>query len=255
MHQDLSQVSAAIADRLGWESFLVISTGAGMSRESGIPTFRGAEGIWRNYRAEDVATPAAFARDPKLFWEFQDRLRQMVAAAAPNAGHVALAQLQQSLALGMECRVITQNVDRLHEQAGSRDVIHLHGDIIRVRCRACGARHDDYPVPAPELPPVCECGDLLRPDVVLFNEVLPERELAEAMRLAEACEVMLVVGTSVNVQPAASLPFIARDHGALVVEVNPTETLLTAHADYSLRSTAAEMLPPLCDLMLQELNR
>jgi NAD-dependent deacetylase len=239
----VSQAAWAAADRLCPGALLVVSTGAGMSRESGIPTFRGAEGVWREYRAEDVATPEAFQADPAVFWEFQDHLRQLVAAAAPNAGHEALAELQARLLPDREARVITQNVDRLHEDAGTREVIHLHGDIVRVVCTACDFADDWYPVPAPEHPPACRCGGLLRPDVVLFHEPLPVAALEKAWALAQACEVMLVVGTSVNVQPAASLPFAALEHGALVIEINPEPTILTEHCSHSLRGTAATVLP------------
>lgn len=242
---DFTAAAAAVAERLGKEGLLVVSTGAGMSRESGIPTFRGAEGVWRKYRAEEVATPQAFRFHPRLFWEFNDHLRQLCAGAAPNPGHTALGELQAALHHPAECRLLTQNIDRLHELAGSTEVIHLHGDCLRVYCPRCGFADDDYPVPAPDLPPSCECGSLLRPDIVLFGEMLPEQALTEAFTLAEACDVMWVVGTSVNVQPAASLPFVALEHGALVVEINPEPTILTAVAQHSLRTTAAVGLPPL----------
>jgi NAD-dependent deacetylase len=247
---ELSTIAAAVRERLGDEGLLVISTGAGMSRESGIPTFRGAEGVWRQYRAEEVATPQAFRLSPRLFWEFNDHLRQLCAGAAPNAGHEALARLQSEVGHSHACRVITQNIDRLHEQAGSTDVIHLHGDCLRVVCPRCGFADDHFPVPAPHYPPSCECGTLLRPDIVLFGEMLPERALDEAFVLAEECDVMWVVGTSVNVQPAASLPFVALEHGALVVEINPEPTLLTAEATHSVRSTAAVALPELVTAIL-----
>lgn len=237
--------AAAISERLAGDGLLVVSTGAGMSRESGIPTFRGEEGVWRTFRAEEVATPRAFRADPKLFWEFNDHLRGLVAGAAPNAGHVALAELQQGLGPQTCVRIITQNVDRLHEAAGSCAVIHLHGDIIRAICPTCGHIDDHYPVPAPEHPALCACGAFMRPDIVLFGEPLPERELNEAFDLAESCDVVLVVGTSINVQPAASLPFVAADHGALIVEINPERTALSASADYWLEGTAAEVLPQL----------
>lgn len=245
-HNDLQAAAEALAQRLTSDGLIVASTGAGMSRESGIPTFRGAEGVWRQYRAEDVATPEAFRQAPRLFWEFNDHLRQLIAAAAPNDGHLALARFQRFLS-GAELHIVTQNIDRLHEIAGSTGVIHLHGDIVRVVCPACGFADNDYPVPAPDCPPVCSCGSYLRPDIVLFGEPLPENDLERAFALAETCDAILVVGTSMNVQPAASLPFVALDHGALVVEVNPEQTVLTASAHHSLRGTAAEVLPALLD--------
>jgi len=245
-HNDLQAAAEALAQRLTSDGLIVASTGAGMSRESGIPTFRGAEGVWRQYRAEDVATPEAFRQAPRLFWEFNDHLRQLMVAAAPNDGHLALARFQRSPS-GAELHIVTQNIDRLHEIAGSTGVIHLHGDIVRVVCPACGFADNDYPVPAPDCPPVCSCGSYLRPDIVLFGEPLPENDLERAFALAETCDAILVVGTSMNVQPAASLPFVALDHGALVVEVNPEQTVLTASAHHSLRGTAAEVLPALLD--------
>ncbi|MEN6546477.1 MAG: NAD-dependent deacylase [Armatimonadia bacterium] len=250
LHNDLQAAAEALADRLSSDSLIVASTGAGMSRESGIPTFRGAEGVWRQYRAEDVATPEAFRQAPKLFWEFNDHLRQLIAAAAPNGGHFALARFRGALS-GAELHIITQNIDRLHENAGSTGVIHLHGDILRVVCPSCGFADDDYPVPAPDCPPVCSCGKYLRPDIVLFGEPLPEEDLERSFALAETCDAMLVVGTSMNVQPAASLPFVALEHGALVVEVNPERTTLTSSAHHSLRGTAAEVLPPLLELITE----
>lgn len=251
---ELTVAAAAVAAAVDSVGLLVISTGAGMSRESGIPTFRGAEGVWRQHRAEAVATPEALRLNPWLFWEFNDHLRQLVAAAAPNAGHLALAELERHLRPPAESRLITQNIDRLHEQAGSNDVIHLHGDVLRVYCPVCGFTDDDYPVPAPQLPPVCECGSLLRPDIVLFGEMLPEQELSEAFSLAETCAAMIVVGTSVSVRPAASLPFVALDHGALVVEINPESTPLTPYAHHSLRGTAAAMLAQFVNALLTRLD-
>jgi NAD-dependent deacetylase len=240
----------ALSERLSPGGLLFISTGAGMSRDSGIPTFRGSEGLWRQYRAEDIATPRAFRRDPKLFWEFNEVLRAHVSAALPHAGHEALTRLQETLAPAVTTRLITQNIDRLHEASGSQAVLHLHGDILRVRCPICGWADDDYPVPVPTIPPRCTCGEVLRPDIVLFEEPLPEAALKEAEQLAHNCDAMLIIGTSANVQPAASLPYLAQKHGALIVEINPHETLLTRIADQSLRGTAADVLPALVEDLL-----
>lgn len=233
---------------------MAVSTGAGMSRESGIPTFRGAEGVWRTYRAEDVATPQALLADPALAWQFHDHLRQLVTAAEPHAGHRALAQLAHSVPPTVRVRIITQNVDRLHEKAGSCEIIHLHGDIRRVVCTACDFWDDAYPVPVPACPPICACGGLLRPDVVLFGEPLPSAALEEAWGLAQECSVMIVVGTSVNVQPAASLPFVALEAGAVVVEVNPDETPLSRYAHFTLRGGAATVLPSLVEALSHALR-
>lgn len=250
----VQQAALAMAEALSEGGLITVSTGAGMSRESGIPTFRGAEGVWRTFRAEDVATPQALYGDPALAWQFHDHLRQLVTAAKPHAGHCALAQLAGSLSPSVRLRIVTQNVDRLHEDAGSRDVIHLHGDIRRVVCTACDFQDDAYPVPAPACPPICTCGGLLRPDVVLFGEPLPSEAIAEAWRLAQECSAMIVVGTSANVQPAASLPFVALESGATVVEVNPGETPLSPYAHYTLRGGAATVLPSLLEALCHALS-
>lgn len=246
----LRDTALALIERLRDRPVLAVSTGAGMSRESGIPTFRGEEGIWREYRAEDVATPQALYADPALAWEFHDHLRTVVAKADCNAGHIALARLEHLLAAhGITQILITQNIDRLHERAGSTGVIRLHGDIQRVVCTACDHVDDDFPIPAPVYPPMCACGALLRPDVVLFGEMLPETAIDAAFAAAASCGAMLVIGTSVQVQPAASLPWVARENEALLVEINPVETPLTPLVHYSLRSGAAQVLPQLLQQM------
>lgn len=219
-----------------------VLTGAGISAESGIPTFRGAGGLWREYRAEDLATPAAFRRDPKLVWEWYDWRRGVVCAASPNAGHRALAEFEERL--GDAFTLVTQNVDGLHERAGSARVHRLHGSLWRVRCTGCGVESADERVPLPELPPRCEtCGAMLRPGVVWFGERLPEQELDAAVAAASACEVMLVVGTSALVYPAAELAPLARRAGARVVEVNVEETPQSGLADAAIRGAAAAVLP------------
>jgi NAD-dependent deacetylase len=231
----------------------VALTGAGVSAESGVPTFRGTGGLWRHYRPEDLATPQAFARDPNLVWEWYDWRRGLIAGCEPNAAHVALA--------GMEARLpdfvlITQNVDGLHQLAGSRRVLELHGNIWRMRCTLRGTSLTERRTPLPELPPRCpECGALLRPDVVWFGEALPAGVLEAAFAAAAACDLMLVVGTSAVVQPAAGLPLLARDHGAVVVEVNPEPTPLSGYADLSLRQPAAQALPELWQTWQQHLSK
>jgi len=217
-------------------------TGAGISAESGLPTFRGPGGLWRNYRAEQLATPEAFHRDPKLVWEWYDWRRSVHAKCQPNPGHMALAELQSRHPRFV---LVTQNVDDLHERAGSRDVIHLHGSIWLLRCLACGREEPNDRVPLDPLPPVCACGGMLRPAVVWFGEPLPERELATAVAAAQQAGVFLVVGTSSMVYPAAALPRVALEHGARVIEVNPEPTDLTRFAQVSLRGRAGEILPQL----------
>jgi NAD-dependent deacetylase len=219
-----------------------VLTGAGISAESGIPTFRGAGGLWREYRAEDLATPQAFRRDPKLVWEWYEWRRGVVCAASPNAGHEALAEIERRR--GDSFTLVTQNVDGLHERAGSIRVHRLHGSLWWLRCTGCGAEALDERVPLPELPPRCgDCGAMLRPGVVWFGEVLPETELDSSVAAASACEVMLVVGTSAVVYPAAALVPLARRAGARVIEVNVEETSQSGLADVAIRGAAAVVLP------------
>ncbi|MDP2999744.1 MAG: NAD-dependent deacylase [Bryobacterales bacterium] len=215
-------------------------TGAGISAESGIPTFRGAGGLWREFRAEDLATPEAFARDPRLVWEWYDWRRGLIAHAEPNAGHRALVELAQRVE---RFTLITQNVDGLHDRAGSRDVLKVHGDIWMVRCTACGRQTRDDRVPLPELPPHCECGGLLRPGVVWFGEPLPDNVWREAERATRQAEVFLVIGTAAVVYPAAGLVPLAKAAGAKVIEINLDETPYSAQVDCSLRGRAGELLP------------
>jgi NAD-dependent deacetylase len=221
---------------------VAVLTGAGISAESGVPTFRGPGGLWRQYRPEELATPEAFRRDPRLVWEWYDWRRQRIAQARPNAGHEALVRLERSKPLFW---LITQNVDGLHERAGSRRVIKLHGDIWLVRCVACGREQRDERVPLPELPPRCACGGLLRPGVVWFGEALPPGAWEAAEQAVREAEVLLVVGTSAVVYPAAGLIPLAQACGARVIEVNPEETPMSARLDCSLRGPAGVILPAL----------
>lgn len=221
---------------------VAVLTGAGISKESGLPTFRGAEGLWRRRRPEQLATPEAFARDPKTVWEWYDWRRSVVAKAEPNPGHHALVALEKR---APDFTLITQNVDGLHDRAGSQRLLKLHGDIWTVRCTGCGAESTNRDVPLAEIPPRCGCGSLLRPGVVWFGESLPHQTLEESVAAARSAQVFLVVGTSGVVQPAASLPLLAREAGARIIEVNPEETPLTAAAHASFRSSSAEFLPQL----------
>jgi NAD-dependent deacetylase len=220
---------------------IVVLTGAGVSAESGIPTFRGAGGLWRNHRATDLATPQAFRRNPQLVWEFYDWRRRKIAACQPNVAHQTIASMEE---VSADFTLITQNVDGLHQRAGNRTVITLHGDIWRVRCSSCDYRGDDGRVPLPEIPPHCtRCGALLRPDVVWFGEALPRDVLEAAWTASARAALMLVVGTSAVVEPAASLPMLAKQNGASLIEVNLEATSLSPFADESLRGPAGEILP------------
>ncbi|MDH5528231.1 MAG: NAD-dependent deacylase [Nitrospirota bacterium] len=231
-----------VRERVAGAKRLAVLTGAGMSAESGVPTFRGPGGLWRNHRAEDLATPEAFSRDPKLVWEWYDMRRTKVAQAAPNAGHHALVALENRLP-GFS--LITQNVDGLHRLAGSTDPVEMHGNIWKVRCTACNGITEDRRVPIP-IPPSCNvCGALLRPHIVWFGESLDADVLERAFAAFEYCDVALIVGTSGVVQPAASLAGLARRVGAFVAEINPEPTPATEAVDVALLGKAGEILPQL----------
>jgi NAD-dependent deacetylase len=221
---------------------VVVLTGAGVSAESGVPTFRGVQGLWRQYRAEDLATPEAFSRDPKLVWEWYDWRRRLIAECQPNPAHHAIAFLERQ---AQKFLLITQNVDGLHRLAGSVRMVELHGNLWRVRCPRESKITENLDVPLHTIPPCCECGGLLRPDVVWFGEALPSEALHKTREAVESCDVFLIVGTSAVVQPAASLPRIARNNGAYVIEVNLEPTPLTPIAHESHHGKAGEILPRL----------
>lgn len=221
---------------------MVAFTGAGISVESGIPTFRGPGGLWRTFKAEDLATPQAFARDPKLVWEWYDSRRQMMAQAEPNAGHHALVELERRVPAFL---LITQNVDGLHDRAGNRNISKLHGDIWTLRCTVCGRERKNFHARLPELPPYCACGGMERPGVVWFGELLPPGVWSTAEFAASQADVFLTIGTSAVVHPAAELIDVAKSGGAITVEINPNETSYSSEVDYSLRGPAGEILPQL----------
>jgi NAD-dependent deacetylase len=241
----------------------LVLTGAGISAESGVPTFRGPEGLWKTFRPEELATPSAFARDPRLVWEWYDWRRRTVRACRPNAAHVALANL--ALRRGSaRTRIVTQNVDGLHavaaRESATRGVstsphaalpLELHGSLFRVRCTSCGERreHDD-PIDAssPDSLPRCAgCSALLRPDIVWFGEALDDGVLGEALERARTADVCLVVGTSALVQPAASVATTAVRAGAALVEVNAEETPLSRLARVTLRGAAGTIVPAILE--------
>ncbi len=228
---------------------VVVLTGAGISAESGVPTFRTDHGLWEQYRIEDVATPEALDRNPRRVWEFYEARRAAMGRVEPNPGHAALARMES---LFEEFTLVTQNVDGLHGRAGSTRVLEVHGSLWRAHCRAgCGRVEDPFPYPAPELPPRCACGDILRPSVVLFGEMLPGDLLTRAMAAARHSDAALSVGTSSSVWPAAGIPLHAAEAGAFTIEVNPMATELTAHFDVSLRGAAGGVLPALVERVLR----
>jgi len=224
---------------------VLVLSGAGVSAESGVPTFRDAQtGLWQHHSAEELATPEAFARNPELVWNWYAWRRELATRAEPNPGHVALAQLATLVA---RLTLVTQNVDGLHQRAGSREVIEFHGNLLRDRCSAaCGVVADATPESPSASPPPCpRCGAHLRPDVVWFGETIPATALRAAGAAAEDCDLLISVGTSSLVYPAAALAEIALRAGAVVVEINPAPTPLSTLAEHVLRGTAGEVLPAL----------
>jgi NAD-dependent deacetylase len=234
--------SEKLLSRLKSAYSLSVLTGAGISAESGVPTFRGKDGLWKNYRAEELATPTAFQKNPKLFWEFYCWRRKILKNVKPNLGHYALVDLER---LFPDFLIITQNVDNLHSIAGNKKVIEIHGNIMHTICSECGAVYDEIFYEANPIPSCKKCSAMIRPDVVLFGETLDEKLLRKAQETAANSEVFFSIGTSGVVEPAASLPFLAKANGSYVVEVNETETPLSMHANECLRGAAGKILPQL----------
>jgi NAD-dependent deacetylase len=245
----LTSLDAATLQRLRDAQRVVALTGAGISAESGVPTFRDAQtGLWAKYSAEQLATPEAFLDNPRFVWDWYVWRRQLTAKARPNPGHTALVALQDRFPT---FTLITQNVDGLHARAGSRDVLELHGNIARTLCFEEGSVVTDYADDG-RTPPRCpRCGGLLRPGVVWFGESLPSAVLSQAEQASAACDVLLSIGTSSLVHPAAGLPLVAKRRGALLIELNPSPTPLTPHADVVLSGPAGQLLPQL----LQQLDQ
>jgi NAD-dependent deacetylase len=222
---------------------VAVLTGAGISAESGVPTFREAQtGLWAKYNPEELATPQAFRRNPRLVWEWYEWRRGLVAKAEPNPGHLALAALAQHVP---QLTLITQNVDGLHQRAGSKNVIELHGNITRTKCFENGRIVENWPE-TDDVPPRCpDCGGLLRPDVVWFGERMPVGALNTAVNAVQTCDIFFSIGTSALVQPAASLPLQAVRNGRVTIEINPQPTPITRQMDFVLAGPSGEVLPAL----------
>lgn len=219
---------------------IVALTGAGISAESGVPTFRGEGGLWEDYRAQDLATPAAFNRDPDLVWRFYSWRRQLVRGCQPNKAHAILEDIERHSGA---FSIITQNIDGLHQRAGSKNVIELHGSLWRLKCMKCGEGWEDLAVPFEEPIPHCpNCDALARPDVVWFGESLDSETLNRAYHHARSSQTFLVVGTSAVVQPAATLPLVAQQSGARVLEFNLEETPISHQADEVFQGPASTQL-------------
>jgi NAD-dependent deacetylase len=221
---------------------VTVLTGAGISADSGVPTFRGADGLWRNFRAEDLATPEAFARDPRLVWEWYGWRRELIATKCPNPAHYALVELERRIE---RFRLITQNVDGLHDKAGSRKLIELHGNIWKLRCTRCGRLGVNREVPMKLLPYCAECGGLQRPHIVWFGESLDAEDLDQSQAALQSCELLLIVGTSGVVFPAASFASVARAAEAFVAEINLDPTPNSSCVHVSLQGRAKDLVPQL----------
>jgi len=230
-----------IKERLYNTQAVTVLTGAGISAESGVPTFRGKDGLWKNFRAEDLATPDAFKKNPKLVWEWYNSRRQTLAKLQANPGHIAIAEIEKRV---KKFTLITQNVDGLHQLAGNKNVIELHGNIWHVKCTACNkvSLNKDVPI---KILPFCECGGLLRPNVVWFGEMLSDNTLKRAFSASDNCDIMFVIGTSGIVHPAASIALRAKDEGTFIVEINLENTPLSVSADATLLGKAGDILPQL----------
>lgn len=243
MEHSLIDIPEALIERLRQARHIVVLTGAGTSAESGVPTFRQAQtGLWSRYDPQELATPEAFRRNPRLVWDWYSWRRELVANAEPNEGHFALAAMEQ---LVPNFTLITQNVDSLHQRAGSKNVLELHGNITRVKCFQENLIVTDWQE-SDNPPPICpRCGGLLRPDVVWFGEMLPRNILQQADTASRSADVFLTIGTSGLVQPAASLPLTAVEVGSTVIEINTEQTPLTEWMDYVLRGPSGQILPQL----------
>lgn len=222
---------------------IVFVTGAGISQDSGIPTYRGTDGLWKNYDPMKLATIDAFNENPKLVWEWYQDRRKNIFAARPNFAHKAIAELEKFANVS----VLTQNIDGLHKKAGSANIYELHGSIIRIRCTVCNYNEEIF-TEFNSLPPKCTCGNMLRPDVVWFGEPLPQKIWQDAMILAGTCDLMIIAGTSLLVSPANTLPVFASQNGATMIEVNPEKTMLSSEVDLSIQEKSSVALPELVSI-------
>lgn len=234
------EISDALKSKLVPQTKVVVLTGAGISAESGVPTFRGENGLWKKFRPEELATFDAFMANPQLVWEWYQYRRELIEKVKPNLAHYALAKFQKFFE---NFTLITQNVDGLHQRAGCVDILELHGNIKRNRCIQCEKIYETLDVKSEEIPPRCECGGKIRPDVVWFGEMLPQNAIKTAFEVSSSCDLFFSVGTSAVVHPAASLPLMAKRAGAYLVEVNLEPTELSHLSDELLLGKAGEVMP------------
>ena len=223
---------------------IVFVTGAGISQESGIPTFRGKDGHWRKHDPMKLATINAFFDDPNLVWEWYEDRRKNILMAKPNEGHFAIANMEKF----RDVTVLTQNIDSLHQRSGSTNVLELHGSIIQIKCTVCDFS-DSITQNFESLPPKCTCGNILRPDVVWFLEALPQTIWKNAIEEASTCDIMIIVGTSLVVSPANTLPIYAKQNDATLIEVNPEKTVMSNDMDLSIQATSASVLPKILSIL------
>ena len=236
-----------VAQKLKDSRKIVFVTGAGISQESGIPTFRGKGGYWRRYDPMKLASIDAFYDDPKLVWEWYEDRRKNILSVKPNEGHFAISQMEEF----KDVVVLTQNIDGLHQRSGSTNVLELHGSIIRIKCTVCDFT-DNITENFESLPPKCKCGSMLRPDVVWFGEPLPQNIWQSAIKEASICDVMIIVGTSLVVSPANTLPVYAKQNGAILIEVNPEKTVMSNDMTLSIQATSVGVLPKMLSIFKNE---
>ena len=236
-----------VAQKLKDSRKIVFVTGAGISQESGIPTFRGKDGYWRKYDPMKLASIDAFYDDPKLVWEWYEDRRKNILDVKPNEGHFAISQMEEF----KDVVILTQNIDGLHQRSGSTNVLELHGSIIRIKCTVCDFT-DNITENFESLPPKCKCGSMLRPDVVWFGEPLPQNIWQSAIKEASVCDVMVIVGTSLVVSPANTLPVYAKQNGAILIEVNPEKTVMSNDMTLSIQATSVGVLPKMLSIFKNE---
>ena len=236
-----------VAQKLKDSRKIVFVTGAGISQESGIPTFRGKDGYWRKYDPMKLASIDAFYDDPKLVWEWYEDRRKNILSVKPNEGHFAISQMEEF----KDVVVLTQNIDGLHQRSGSTNVLELHGSIIRIKCTVCDFI-DNITENFESLPPKCKCGSMLRPDVVWFGEPLPQNIWQSAIKEASICDVMVIVGTSLVVSPANTLHVYAKQNGAILIEVNPEKTVMSNDMTLSIQATSVGVLPKMLSIFKNE---
>jgi len=239
----LNKMFELIEDHIKKFEKIVFVTGAGISQESGISTFRGKDGLWRNHDAMKLATIDAFYDNPKLIWEWYNERRKNIFQAQPNLGHIAIAELEKYA----EVVVLTQNIDGLHQKSGSSKVLELHGSIVKIKCSVCDY-NEEILTEITNLPPLCKCGNILRPDVVWFGEPLSQDIWQNAMNFARKCDLMIIAGTSLVVSPANTLPIYAKQNNAILIEINPEKTEISEEVDLVIRNTSAKSLPKLVSL-------